>query len=434
MKNSIFIFILGFAFSIFSCSSTNGPTGKDGQDETKETENADGYKKVSLKSEITSVQPMTGIVLWTTSGKRTSDAISLEYSYLLYSDVVKQKGIYDWSKFDNLLNEVAKRGHQAVVRFRYVYVGDKESAVPQYIRDLSDYEETIGMSEGRETCFPDWRHAELQRFHLEFYQKFAEKYDNDPRLAFLQTGFGLWAEYHIYDGPMIAGRTFPSKEFQQTFFQEMSKNFKNTPWNISIDASDNKYGPFVMNPTLKDLKFGLFDDSFMHKSHASYNTSCWNFFDRNRYKHSPAGGEFSYYTTDDQKHVLDYPDGIHGRNFESEAEKFHITYMIGNDQTKYQTIERIKQASMACGYRYKITGFGVKENTSRVKVKNTGVAPIYYNAYITVNGVRCKDSLIDLQPGEEKLYEISSGGETPVLTIECDRLVEGQKIEFEADI
>lgn len=422
MKKLFFLICLSFIIVGVACNEKDPPI----VDEV--------YEKIPLKSEITSVQPMTGIVLWTTHTNRSTDAISLEYSYLLYSDVVKEKGVYDWTAFDKLLDQVASRKHQAVVRFRYVYVGDKNSAVPKYIRELPDYEETIGMSEGRETCFPDWRHAELQRFHLEFYRKFAERYDTDKRLAFLQTGFGLWAEYHIYDGPFILGRTFPSKEFQKNFFEEMDQNFKNTPWSVSIDAASSTYTPLAASPEVKNLKFGLFDDSFMHENHDEYNTTCWNFFGRNRYKQSPAGGEFGYYTNYDQQHVLDYPNGIHGRNFESEARNFHITYMIGNDQPKYQKMERIKQAGMACGYRYTILDFKANDEKSMVMVKNTGVAPIYRDAYITVNGIRSEESLINLQPGEENWYEIESGGENPELSIECDHLVVGQKIEFEADI
>jgi hypothetical protein len=358
----------------------------------------------------------------------------LEFTYFLYKDVVKAKGVYDWTALDKLLGEVAARKHQAIVRFRYVYVGDKESAVPQYIRDLPDYEETTGTSEGKKTCFPDWRHPELQRFHLEFYQKLAERYDNDKRLAFLQTGFGLWAEYHIYDGPFTLGRTFPSKEFQKEFFLKMSEYFAHTPWSVSIDAADSDYSPLAADPDLKKLKFGLFDDSFMHEKHGNYNTDCWDFFDRNRYATSPAGGEFGYYKKYDQEHVLDYPDGIYGRNFESEAQRFHISYMIGNDQPQYQSMQRIKDASMACGYRYEILEFETNGSQCRVRVKNKGVAPIYRDAYVTVDGVCASESLVMLQPGQEAVYEIASKGENPVLTIECEHLVDGRRIEFEANI
>ena len=148
------------------------------------------YQRVALESEITGVQPMTGIVVWSTSGNRSKDYVQLEFSYMLYNDVCKEKDVYDWSPMDKLLEEVASRGHQAVVRFRYTYPG-YASAAPDYIKALPDYEQRTAKSEGRDTEFPDWRHPELQRFHKEFHRRFAERYDKDPRLAFVQTGFGL---------------------------------------------------------------------------------------------------------------------------------------------------------------------------------------------------------------------------------------------------
>src|SRR5271155_4990408 len=79
------------------------------------------FSPVPLTSRITHVQPMTGIVYWTTSERNRSDAIQLEYSYMKYSDVVVRRGEYDWSVMDRLLDAVAARGHQAIVRFYFVY-------------------------------------------------------------------------------------------------------------------------------------------------------------------------------------------------------------------------------------------------------------------------------------------------------------------------
>ena len=62
------------------------------------------------------------------------------------------------------------------------------------------------------------------------------------------------------------------------------------------------------------------------------------------------------------------------------------------------------------------------------------MAPIYYDAFPAVNGVRAKESLRGLLPGQERRCEVASGGEKPALTIESDRLVPGQQIEFEADL
>src|SRR5262249_32837362 len=146
-------------------------------------------------------------------------------------------------------------------------------------------------SEGKQTSFSDWAHPELKRFTLEFYEKFAERYDKDPRLAFLETGFGLWAEYHIYDGPMQLGKTFPDKAFQATFFQHLAKVFRQAPWLISVDAADGKRTPFKGQKELLKIPFGVFDDSFLCKQHAKENEPNWTFFDRNRWKVAPAGGE-----------------------------------------------------------------------------------------------------------------------------------------------
>jgi hypothetical protein len=65
----------------------------------------------------------------------------LEFSYCLYSDIVKTKDVYDWTKLETLLNGIADREHQAIIRFRYEYPGSRDvdgtvgtTAVPAYIK------------------------------------------------------------------------------------------------------------------------------------------------------------------------------------------------------------------------------------------------------------------------------------------------------------
>lgn len=390
----------------------------------------EGWTNIELNDSIEHVQPMTGIVYWTTSSHRTSEAISLEFSYMLFNDIVQDSGVYNWDAVEDKLDAIAYRGHQAIFRFRYVYPG-YHTSVPDYIKALDDYNETIGLSEGRTTHFPDWTHPELERFSLEFQEQFAQEYDQDPRLAFIQVGFGLWGEYHIYDGPFILGGTFPSKAFQSEFFQHLDAIWLNTPWSISIDAADQRYSPFTQQTELLDIPFGVFDDSFMHENHANWNLGNWNFFDRERYRHSPAGGEFSYYTNYDQQNVLTPVTGAHGSSYEQWAQDFHITYMLGNDQPGYQTEARIKEASMASGYRFQITSFVASADSARITITNVGVAPLYYDAFISVNDVLAPESLKHLNPGDTLRLEIPSGGASPELKIVSDRLLAGQVIEFE---
>jgi hypothetical protein len=389
----------------------------------------DALRPVPLRSKVAHVQPMTGIVLWSDATGVKTDAIQLEFSYLRYGDVVARAGEYDWAAVERLLDGIAGRGHQAVLRFHDTYVGRK-TAVPDYLKKLPDYKETTAPSERKPTDFPDWSHPELQRFILEFYAKFAEKYDRDPRIAFLETGFGLWAEYHIYDGPMKLGKTFPDREFQEKFLRHLATVLRRTPWMISVDAAAD-HAPMKAKRELLDLPFGNFDDSFLCRQHAKENEPNWTFFGRDRYLRAPAGGEFSYYTDHDQKEAL-APGGPHGVPFEKAAKEFHITFMIGSDQPTYRKMDRIREAGLACGYRFRISEFRTGGGRSKVTVSNQGVAPLYHDAFVAVNGVRSKETLKGLRPGENRTFEVASEGEK--LTIESDRLVAGQRIEFDADL
>ena len=112
------------------------------------------FAAVEVDRTITSVQPMTGLVLWRGHDQmdKYTSAITLEFAYCLPCKVVtgKKDGKiqYDWSYLEKILNDIASRNHQGVIRFRYENPGNKEveeigaTAVPQYIKELPDYEET----------------------------------------------------------------------------------------------------------------------------------------------------------------------------------------------------------------------------------------------------------------------------------------------------
>ena len=391
----------------------------------------DELRSVVLKSSVEQVQPLTGIVLWADNEAVATAPIQLEYSYLNYRQVVSATGEYDWRVLDELLTQVASRKHQLILRWYDTYVG-KPTGIPDSIVKQSGYETTTGKSEGKKTEFPDWSHPALQQFALDFFSKYAERYDRDPRIAYVQVGFGLWSEYHIYDGPMKLGKTFPSLEYQRKFARHVSTQLQQTRWMISVDAA-NEWSPFANDADLLQLSFGVFDDSFNHAKHAKENEPNWDTLNRNRWKTSPTGGEFSFFEKADQSKALS-ARGPHGVSFEEQAKKFHISFMIGDDQLRFQKPYRVRDAGIACGYRFRVTRFETSASKSVVEIENTGVAPIYYDAYPTVNAVRSSTSLRGLLPTERRVFKVASGGSGPKLTITCDRLVPGQTIQFDADL
>ena len=84
------------------------------------------FIRVPLKSRITHVQPMTGIVLWTTSEHNRTDAVQLEYSYMKYGDVVKQRGEYNWIVMDRLLETSPTGGTRRSFAFTSSIQGTKD--------------------------------------------------------------------------------------------------------------------------------------------------------------------------------------------------------------------------------------------------------------------------------------------------------------------
>ena len=417
---------------------------------------AQEWTPVEINNSITHPQPMTGLVLWPEMAEEKNStyngSITLEFSYCLPCKVVKGCNTdgsiqYDWTWFDNILADVASRGHQLIARFRYEYPSGTDvdgkkgtTAVPQYIKDRSDYHETYSANPGGDgpTYYADWSNAELQRFTLQFYTDFAQRYAHDNRLAFLEVGFGHWAEYHIYGTPLQLGTNFPSWAFQKQFLLHMGNVMTEIPWGISKDAADDTYTPIVADNDIMAQTFGMFDDSFMHKTHEigtsdGYNEECWNALGKGtRWQTGVCGGEISYYTSSDQKNFLN-PAGMYGHTWEEQSAKYHITFMIANDAPRgsYGTATRFREASMETGYKIKVKKCETDGTNTRLTVTNEGIAPLYRDAYFAIGGVRCLTSLKGLLPGEEEVMQIAAPlTDASDLKIESDCILSTQEIEF----
>lgn len=422
---------------------------------------AQDWQSVNLKSSITHPQPMTGLVLWPEEAKKRNSTygktIQLEFSYCLPCKVVTgcdEDGniLYDWTWFENILNDVASRGHQLIARFRYEYPSGKDvdgnkgtTAVPDYIKQRSDYTETYAENPGGDgpTYYADWSNSELKRFTLQFYTDFAERYSHDPRLAFLEVGFGHWSEYHIYGTTLRLGKNFPTKAYQMQFFHHLDTIMTDIPWAVSIDASDKSKSPVVGNSNLMAIHFGLFDDSFMHETHeigtsSGYNEQCWNAIGQGtRWQIGVCGGEISYYSPDDQKYFLS-PNGLYGHTWAEQAAKYHITFMIANDAPSggVATATRFKTGSMATGYRFVVEQCETDGTSTRLLITNEGVAPPYRDAWFAIDDVRSSTSLRGLLPGEERWIEIPAVPNTDGsdIKIVSDCILPQQEIQFEANI
>ena len=390
---------------------------------------------------------LKGIVLWPYQARKHPDlsaAISLEYSYALPCDVVSGTNstgalVCDWSKIDSLLDDIASRGHQAIIRFRYAYPGEKlggtkgATAVPAYIKSSPGYKETFAADPGGDgpTYYPDWSCPLLEDFTLSFYSAFAARYDADPRLAFVQVGFGHWAEYHTSGTKTELGRNFPSMDFQRRFFRHLAKSFVETPWMVSIDAAgqDGERSPATAFAA-EGLAFGLFDDSFMCKKHdvvdgkGGWNERNWRLFGEDHWKRGPHGGEISYYSSRDQREFLN-PDGLYGTTWAQAAAKYHMTFVIANDSPRgpFATPDRFRSAARECGPELVATEVKASADGVSVAVANKGVAPPYHDISIAVGGKSAAGSLKGLLPGERRVLFAKGASPDGALTLVSKKLL-----------
>ena len=388
-------------------------------------------------STLASPAPFKGLVLWPDQARARPDLsreISLEFAYVLPSSVVTGLGPsgiprFDWTSLDRLLDDIASRGHQAILRFRYEYPGEPlngvpgATAVPNCVKVLPGYAETFAPDPNGDgpTWYADWSHPGLRDVTLRFFEAFAARYDADPRLAFLEVGFGHWSEWHICGTPLLPGVNFPDPAYQRAFLRHLSTLFVHTPWLISIDAADSSRSP-AASPVLASLPFGLFDDSFMHRHHdlfqgEGYNEKCWKAFGSDRWQRAPAGGEISYYEDSDQHRFLS-PGGIHGTTFAAAAAKYHVTFMIANDAPEgpFATPAAFRAASAATGYSFRLDSCQSDGFFLHLKITNTGVAPLYHDAYPALGPSVSSTSLRGLLPGQSRDFTLPLPLSTPPLS------------------
>ena len=380
--------------------------------------------------------PLKGLVLWPDQARdkpALSREISLEFAYVLPCDLVRSldpaTGALrcDWSPLDRLLDDIASRGHQAILRFRYEYPGEPlrgvrgATAVPACVKSLPGYRETFSANPNGDgpTWYADWSHPALRAFTLRFFADFAARYDADPRLAFLEVGFGHWSEWHTCGTPLRPGVNFPSPDFQKTFFRRLADLFERTPWLVSIDAADPDNSPVASDPALLALPFGLFDDSFMHRRHDlaqgdGYNEKCWRAFGPDRWKRAPCGGEISYYSSKDQRDFLS-PTGLYGVTFPSAAAKYHITFMIANDAPEgpHGTPDRFRAAANSTGHRFRLLDARTDGDRLQFRIRNEGVAPLYHDAYPALGDAQSPKTLRGLLPGGILDFDLPLGDLPP---------------------
>lgn len=306
---------------------------------------------------------------------------SLEFDYLPLNKVMTGPNTFNWQPFENLLNAIAGRGHQAVCRFYVEYPG-QPSGLPSYLLDegvkLHRYSNP-GEKDQQNT--PDYKDPRVQRALTQFITALAQKYDGDPRLGYLTAGLlGYWGEWHTYPRSDL----HPGPSVQKAILEAYQKAFKKTPVLLRYPAKDGDAN-YASN---RDLPFGYHDDSFAWATLDTGKADDFWFFEpllkasgtTQKWMRHPIGGEIRPEAWG--KVFDDRPGMPQIQDFRKCVDATHATWLMDTGLFREKpSAERLKNATREVarmGYDLCVTKASFSGGTLSVTIENKGVAPLYH--------------------------------------------------------
>lgn len=345
--------------------------------------------------------PLKGFVPF--SGGYDTFPHSMEFDYVGFAALMSGPNTFTFeSGLEPLLNEIAGRGHQAIIRV-YLDYPDDSTSIPQFLLDgglqTTAYDGDSGA--GRS---PNYDDENLVQALLAFIAAYGERYDGDPRLGFVQIGLlGHWGEWHTYPEEEL----FPSTATQNRILTAFDTAFSTTPILVSQDVM----GQSPM-PALGTRDIGFHDDDFTHATLPTMDFHFWsrmleNSFDT-RWRSLPNGGEVQ---PDYQQVVFDEPTGA-PEDFAPAVRTTHVSWLLyhqafeGEDggSNGWDATKRARAVTGArlTGYELYVSQVNLPDATADgtlslgVRIRNKGLAPFYYDWPFALTATRTGQSPVVL--------------------------------------
>ena len=337
--------------------------------------------------------PLKGFMPY--SGAYTTFPHSMEWNYLSLRALMSGPTTFDWTSLETLLDTVASRGRQTVFRVYLDYPG-KSTGLPQYLLDagLATRTYTDYGNNGRSVS-PDYENPLLRQALTNFVAALGARYDGDPRIGFITVGLlGFWGEWHTF--PHIDW--LASNRVQDEVLTAFGLAFTKTKLLVRRPAGTN--------PSARQI--GYHDDSFAYETIDPPN---WMFLgllkaarETNKWRTQPIGGEIR---PEVQLCMWDtnQPSCVpSGQEFARCVELTHASWMLNHRAFSPGLPEEQKALALAgsarLGYElYVSNAVVVDANVSGslrvdVELRNTGVAPFYYDWAVELGALHSNGSLI----------------------------------------
>lgn len=317
---------------------------------------------------------------WQSRARTGALPYTLEWAVFPLKDVVTGPDTYDFTTVDAMLDSIAARGHQAVIRFYVDNPGDP-SALPQYLIDGgTDTSRTYDFHDNEKKSFsPNYDDPNVQQMFLHFVAALGNRYDGDPRIGYITAGlYGFWGEEHTYpyNGAVSSQNPtginwMPSDAFRAQLVEA---------WDDAFDET------FIQNryPTeaTKAHGMGYHDDSF---GYATLEGVSWHFIPKlkkqgeaDAWQHAPIGGELY---PPIQTCIFSQPVNCPNMDPEGDYKALesiqgaHATWLINQKAFTVgytgDDLTRAQQASAAMGYTLQATRTSATYHGAKATVAST---------------------------------------------------------------
>jgi hypothetical protein len=334
--------------------------------------------------------PLKGFVPY--AGDYATFPHSMEWNYLPLRALMTGPTNFNWSLLDNLLNDIAGRGHQVIFRV-YLDYPTLTTGIPQYLLDAgltthsySDYGNVSSVS-------PDYNNPLLRQALTNFVRAMGSQYDGDPRIGFITVGLlGFWGEWHTYPHDTW----FAPIQVQDDILNAYEASFVKTKFLLRQ--------PYGTNPSNRRL--GYHDDSF---AYSTIDPPDWHFLgalkaagETNKWQSQPIGGEVS---PEVQACLWDASSCVPaGQEFLNCVQLTHASWMLnhGAFDPGFTGVKLTNALAGACrlGYELFIANVTIMDArasyslVATIALRNLGVAPFYYDWPVQLRAVNSSNQTV----------------------------------------
>ncbi len=374
-----------------------------------------------------------------------------------WDELNPEEGVYNWESIDSMLEACEKYGYTYGIRILpYSHLsgshdnyGKDHIFVPDWVFEKGAKMDraTLVSDPSVELDIPKWDDPIYLQACRDFADALAEHYDGDPRVEFIDISvFGNWGEWHT---STFDGNPMPSEEIQKEMIKYYSEAFDKTMLCLTSGAYGDVYD-YALSLGVPKRVNGLI---------ATHNYE-WN-LRPNYYANLPVIGEnFLPYkmmlepdvyaqgiVTDYDKHYLRWTP----ERFRETIEISHLSIYAFDQDSKHsyefykEQKDLIEEMNNRLGYNYTVTSAKRNGNKLLVTIKNTGLAPAFFDIELSAeiideNGAKLdtfgKPVVIEsgsFRDEEEKTFLFEYGGtlgaETRIALAMYDKnnyLVEGK--------